>query len=271
MDTGNHWQLIFNDPNFSGPPLLLDSATTIMPSNTTTGQAGHFKLYKTYNGGATWKLDTTNMTLGGGSTDGDSALVIHSFQNGAVSTDNGMTWKPLGFGGMTVVSTSKTIDKKNFYVRGHSNFGTNYLISTNFGYDNFQVKSSGNQQPVPITNWGLEVISHNEIYSCGRAIYDSLSKGTISKTTNQGQTWEIYNTGLNHTLLCILALNDSLFIVSGDSGVLFLWNKYNSPNAIDTWQTEAHDITMYPNPSSAYLNIEFALKEHLKESLALKY
>jgi hypothetical protein len=69
----------------------------------------------------------------------------------------------------------------------------------------------------------------------------------VYKTTDLGQTWTKYYTGIDCILQDIQFLNDSIALITGTNGVLLKWNKHSAPNGIRDYE-EGSNFSMYPNP-----------------------
>ncbi|GBL34676.1 hypothetical protein EMGBS15_02710 [Filimonas sp.] len=86
----------------------------------------------------------------------------------------------------------------------------------------------------------------NEIYLVGR---NSLFQaGAVYKTTDLGDTWQIYNTGIDCDLFDIHFLNDSVALISGDHGLVLRWNKNSFATEILDITPDKIHVDIYPNP-----------------------
>jgi hypothetical protein len=179
------------------------------------------------------KFGDSTICIGGGDPGGDGAFVL--------SNNRGVSWTLGGnYGG-------NCSPRDFFFLNKDTIFG---IAAPNVCHDIFSCSFNGGKNwsylKAPISNPNNIIFrKKNEGYIVGA---NSNNLGIILKTTDLGQTWSTFNTGINSILLCMGFLNDSIALVSGDNGVLFKWNIKQTVFTDINKNTLEKEFFIYPNP-----------------------
>ena len=275
LDNGVNWTKVISltDNNIRG----------IASNNSYIYSFSQSYLYISSDTGNTWQ--TINVDLDSASYNSifvvDSNVYIGTYLRGIYhSSDNGQTWSTLNNGMKGAYIYSFYTDSSGFYV-GTANTGV--LYSSDNG-DNWQYRSNGfkNIEPLNIeadypdifatgysstyhsandgNTWEFllndsDIVSDyfKEIIKRDNKIYTSSDYG-FSISEDNGNTWEIRNTGLPSTSVCRLALSGDDIIAYVDSfGVYIteneglLWSAINNglPTTNISTFIEANDSVIY--------------------------
>lgn len=269
----------------------IDTSTCYMLTQTFT----YSKIYKSINGGLTWtqKYNTNQDIVGLVSFDSSNIVGITNSYNIIKTNNGGMTWTVV-LGPAQGVGTAKAYGDSTLFIG--NTFGTIYIsknqgatwvanpvlpyhvsdispfnkdtifaiaLNPNFGNAfsrSFNGGTSWQNFPLPPAAFYIHISfkNKNEGYVLGE---DDNGKGIISKTTDMGQTWSTFNTGLNTGfnggLIDMAFLNDSIALVSGYNGVLFKWNTKQTTfvGVKENADDDVH-ISVFPNPVKNKLVIE---------------
>jgi hypothetical protein len=117
--------------------------------------------------------------------------------------------------------------------------------------------------PFDIDPKDVKFISESEGYVIGQ----KNGLGTIFKTLDTGNTWQIIPTPFTEKLGNILFINDTVALISGDSGLLFRWNKNNFATNIVNNTMVNIKASIYPNPTSSSHILE--IKTNTKDLLII--
>ena len=122
-----------------------------------------------------------------------------------------------------------------------TNPGNYFVYTTNFGSSWHSIETT------PFSGRGMYFFNRHEGYVVGRDY--QVGQGAVFKTTDMGQTWAKYYTGIDCILQDIEFMNDSIAIITGTNGVLLRWNKHGAPTEVETFNSRL-DVSITPNPSN---------------------
>lgn len=245
-DGGNNWiQKSSTSGAFSHEIAFFDSTDALMTD-------GPF-LWRTTDGGSTWISATPDFGVGYETIKvyGDSMVCMGSIGVSSVgafkiSKDRGQTW-PYGGGSLGLYPTD------SYFL----NQDTVLCISSGGG---FNKTLNGGQSWHPSTTdfiysaYGICFKNYKEGYVTGA---DNQNNGIVVKTTDLGQTWSTFNTGIKTTLLNMAILNDSIAILTGSDGVLLRWNYTNTIfTALGENYLDNAGLKIFPNPVTDKLHVE---------------
>lgn len=212
-------------------------------------------LLRTLNGGATWTTSALPISPNGGVTFlkgfDDSTVMFANYGDFYLSKDRGRTW-PYGWGfGMSPVADFCIVNADT--IVGVS--GPSQTTGDRFFTRSFNGGASWLNSPAPLyNNSALTYRKPNELYVVGSDIQDN--GGMIAKSTDLGQTWSKFNTGVQCRLTNLVFLNDSVALLTGTNGVLLRWKFRNAVfTGISEKETEVESWRVYPNPAGDVLNL----------------
>ncbi len=246
-------------PNFvAASELLVFDSTRIFASE-------NDQTYFTFDNGTNWNLgiNTPINSVSASFVLNDTVAYIGGFEQLARTMDGGLSWDEDSIGQIQPYKFSTSTNDSLFFV---SNGGLNGW----FSYLTNNDLASRTDRIIPGTlPIGIYVVSSNEIYVCGRD--QTTLKGRILKTTDLGQTWTFFDTQELRYLEDLVPVNDSIFLIGGQSGFLIKWNKYSSMQdlSLNTGNIkEKGELNIYPNPTSSIQYIEF--NNPLNEKVEIK-
>ncbi len=246
-DGGLNWiQKSNTTGSFSHDFGFFDSLVGIMTSGIT--------FHKTIDGGINWTQGVSPFQIGTNllKTFGDS-LVCMGGENvtggGLVLSKNrGNTW---GYGWGSFGSIQMT---DCFFLNKDTIFGVTkggaFTKTTNGG-----ANWDSSSEPPIFNSYGVYFKRANEGYVVGM---NDQNKGIIVKTTDLGQTWSTFNTGITTALLSIAFLNDSMALLTGTGGTLLKWNYKKSvfTGIVNNYLSDVL-LKVFPNPIRDKLRFEF--------------
>lgn len=221
------------------------------------GICSNQKLLKTLDGGITWSVisgpatfpQTLNLV-------GDSTIIVgdvNPYPRIIVSQDKGNSWATYTMTTPYSISDVSLLNKDTLFVVP---VYYNLTIACSFN-------GGSTIQYLPMIPGSSYLKGYfknkNEGYILGQ---DDDLFGVIYKTTDLGQTWTTFNTGLINTkLFDIEFLNDSIALVSGSYGTLFKFNtKQTQFVGLKDNVKNNNGISIYPNPIKDKIIIEFENK-----------
>lgn len=263
VDGGYNWLLKF-DTTGAGIPYLLDmkffdSLNGIAPTT-------FYRQVRTSDGGNTWiwsngPLHATTMT----EIFEDSTIVVAgsaSFPIIYMSKDRGNSW-PISEGlNWAMPFDIAFLNKDTIF--GITDISTQYycsyfLRSFNGGKNWEKISRSSASKPgypPEIAFRTLCIKKTNEIYVTAT---DQTNMALILKSTDLGQNWSTFNTGIKAYLNDMKFINDSVALVAGHNGVLFKWNTKTAVFVgIDKIRDEGLKLNIFPNPTNEKLYVEFS-------------
>ncbi len=259
IDAGQSWINILSlTKNYSDYKIhFFDSLEGVMVEQYTSS------IYRTINGGNTWTIENNfpnilnyNFLIHG---DRDSTLYISADECGIASTDRGKKFK-FAPNGVSETNDISVLNRDTIFVSSNSSFyytfeGINYVAGSAGPFIGWRPKSCGF---IP-TSFCYK--APNELYFSGQ---DANNKLKIAHSPNLSDNWTIYNSPFTAKVNNMKFINDSIAMLCGDSGKIFLWNK-NQPllvivNDIGTSSTIS-DVSLSPNPSSNQQTLSIATKE----------
>jgi hypothetical protein len=237
-------------------------------SNNVIGVIDGYNLVKTNDGGNTWTIvSQPSQGIMTCEIYGDSTTLIgDSFGTISMSKNRGASWLGVtNFG--NAVSDISFLNKDTIFATSlNPSFGPQFKRSFNGGisWTDFNLPLAQSIHHVYFKN-------KNEGYVLGG---DDNNKGVIFKTNDLGQSWSIFNTGLNTGvnggLIDMAFLNDSIALVSGYNGILFKWNtKQTQFVGLKDNSAIINGIKVYPNPIKDKLTIEIENKDMQKLKLSI--
>lgn len=182
---------------------------------------------------------------------GDSIAYIGGYQQIGLTTDQGINWSTDNYiQGNPLNFANKGIDSVYFVANSAVNGTLSFVFNA--------VLSNRVDRVVPGTlPIGIYVVSQNEIYVTGKD-YTS-NKGRILKTTDLGLTWTHFDIQENNYLADLVPLNDSIFLIGGQGGLLIKWNKNSIMQPITLGINEGSNdfgVRVFPNPSGTIQQME---------------
>lgn len=261
VDGGYNWiQKYFGSGNYSRMFAFFNSLDGLMTSGGS--------LEKTMDGGVTWTTVPTPAGLYGIDNlklFGDSTIILGGSGLNAIggfylSKNRGSTWSAWnGLGGQGGSPTDFCILSNDtiWGISSPNTSGVSFLTKTVNGGNIWQNQTSPLYAP-----YGIYFKNKNEGYVIGS---NSSSRGFILRTTDFGQTWQSFNTGITTSLLEMAFLNDSIALLTGTNGVLLKWNyKTSIFTGVEESDPNQLSATVWPNPVSDFLNIELHDQNHTK-------
>lgn len=238
-----------------------------------------FKTLKTSNGFNTFSVNSwPGKDPVFGVTDGDSSVIILSGpidgEGISISHDRGTSWVPgfliTGIGGPINDVKFKNTDTVYAVTRySDLTYDSTFSMSYNRG---LTWKNKIFNPNYPIVNppkhrlLKLCIKSTQEIYVLAQDYQTNAA--IIFKTIDQGETWQRYITPFSTPLNDMVFINDSVALVSGNSGLLFKWNKIQATyTSITETEYSPKNFTIYPNPTHNELKISFDRDEMKTESM----
>jgi len=206
------------------------------------------KAVRLKNGGAT-RLPSTNpykspLIL---ETYGDSLVAIGGLGIGTwgffVSKDRANTWTgALNFSTLSEPRDFFFLSKDTLFAISSQGYWGPFFAKSYDGGITWQKDTIAKNNP-----YGLFFKNANEGYVLGQL---PTGMGAIMKTTNLGQSWSIFDTQIQTTLLDMKFLNDSIALVSGTNGVLFKWNSKAAQfvTGINDVLMNNFTFSVFPNP-----------------------
>lgn len=182
----------------------------------------------------------------------DSIAYIGGYQQIGLTTNQGINWSTDNYmHGTPLNFANKGIDSVYFVANSAVNSTLSYIFNAVLSNRVDRVIPGGT---LPI---GIYVASQHEIYVTGKDY--ATNKGRILKTTDLGLTWTHFDIQENKYLADLVPLNDSIFLIGGQGGLLIKWNK-NAPMQPITLGIDEEknvlDVRIFPNPSGTIQHIE---------------
>ncbi len=209
-------------------------------------------LLRSKDGGVTWTNTPSPFTIALSTIQiyGDSMVCIGGsgvLANGIkISQDRGHTWSSSGILWKEPTSTFILNSDTVFGISSEGEFTKTTNGGQNWHLSNVNFIHSA---------YGIYFKSFKEGYVLGN---DLEKNGVIAKTTDLGQTWSTYNTGIKTTLMNMAVLNDSIALLSGTDGVLLRWNYRGSVfTSVGEAKPDNVLIKVFPNPVNDRLWIEY--------------
>lgn len=232
---------------------ITTSLRTIFPVNEniiyTAGTGG--VIYRSVNGGNSWSINhtTANSTL--------TSVYFLNSNTGYVTGYAGKFMKTIDGG---VTWTSKSADaSKNFYAVQFLNAGKGFIIGgwhastilrSNDGGENWDNLLSGG---TGVRLFSGSFLDEEKGYACGRY-------GTVMKTDNSGETWNVEATNVTSHLNGIQYVNEQTAYSVGDNGVIISTVSVIGINQISSNVPEKFLLEQnYPNPFNPVTKIRFAV------------
>jgi hypothetical protein len=236
-DTGNTWELrldttFFFDEQYA----MFDNLEGILVGSI-------HEIIRTHDGGYTWQWEYFHPpSITSLKVFGDSTILMGGFEWINWSNDRYQTRKGGGFSQIWPTDFY-FINKDTFFACGYDHAGGNgFLYHTFHGYDSIKIKYMNNG----FTPRNMHCENANEIYLVGRN--NLFQAGAVYRTMDLGNTWTIYNTGIDCDLFDIHFLNDSIALISGDHGLVLRWNKNSFATEIRNITPDKIHVDIYPNP-----------------------
>lgn len=207
----------------------------------------------TLDGGMNWLQGTTLpfVTVASSFCINDSTAVVGGFQKIAYTTNRGVNWTTDEYIQASPLNYASTDLDSLYFV---SNSAVNGTLSFIFNPDLSNRIDRVIPKTLPI---GIYVVSQNEIYVTGKDY--TTNKGRILKTTDLGVTWIHFDIQENNYLADLVPLNDSIFLIGGQGGLLIKWNKNSPMQTITLGLTESDvnlEVEIFPNPANNKQQIE---------------
>lgn len=203
------------------------------------------KVYRTYNGGASFTIQTVN-TTGSAMTD----IVFTSGQNGCVTASGGKIYQTTNGGntwGAPVYTPPITAGMNAlFFVNasvGYAVGSSGIIVKTINGGSTWTTQTSG-------TLRSLRSIHFCDI-SNGFAVGDS---GTVLRTVNGGATWFFENVPSTIDLEAVHVFNPNSAIIGG---LNVFYKNTNLTTDIGEIETN-YSCSVFPNPGNDYININLS-------------
>jgi photosystem II stability/assembly factor-like uncharacterized protein len=165
-----------------------------------------------------------------------------------VSTNRAKNWvQGIGFPYLAQFRDIFILDATSYFTVLSAPFNERYLSNSNDGGLTWSNKLLDLEECRSVL-----FVNQSEGYIVGRkGIY-----GTVFKTLDTGNTWQVYQSNLVGDLIRMVFLNDSIALVSGADGYLATWNKNSVPNALGGDYSVQSKINMHPNPCISFSTLE---------------
>ena len=257
-DTGNTWQLRLDTTYFFFLSVMFDVNEGIL--------IGDFhQILRTHDGGYSWQLEFFGPpSIRCAKVMGDSTILLGGFQWLNFSDNRYQTWSGV-VGGFNYAEFNnfQFLSKDTFLACGFDHFGgMGFLYYTFHGIDSIKTKYFNNSEFQPENVCATSI---NEIFLVGRNYV--LQKGVVYKTMDLGNTWQIYNTGIDCNLMDMYFINDSIALISGTNGIILKWNKNSFATEILDFETTKIHMNAIPNPTSNQQTI--SIYSSKKEALTI--
>lgn len=195
----------------------------------------------------------------------DSVAIIGGDSQLGITMDKGLSWISSNYLDAIPNNFDANTQDSIYFVANASN-QTGYL---SYFFNGILSNRIDRQIPgtLPI---GIYVVSRNEIYVTGKDY--STNKGRILKTTDLGLTWSYFEIQENKYLADLVPLNDSVFLIGGQGGLLIKWNKNSTMLPITLGLSEANresGVRIFPNPSGTkqYMELNNSSFERIEVSV----
>jgi len=216
-------------------------------------------LLRTQNGGGLWTSTTTPLfSFSLFKTYGDSLIIGGGMGSPSavgtllLSKDRGCTWPIIsGLGGQGGSPTAFCFLNADtiFGISSSDIFGQVHFTKSTNGGQTWQNSSAPLYYSLGLAEKG------NDIYVLGAETQDN--GGIIAKSSDLGQTWSKFNTGIACRLLNLIFLNDSIALLSGTGGTLLRWNyKTTVFTGLPQNNLDELEIRIFPNPSKSGFYLE---------------
>ncbi len=193
---------------------------------------------------------------------GDSTMIGYGWNGYTQRTDDkGQTWN-WGYGTSWDVGKAQFVNKDTIFSIGRAPSKETMFYHSFDGGQNHGGFQLGENIGIPPKQDGLDFVgtdmhfdSPNHGYIIGYS--SSFNEGLIFETSNYGQNWSIYHTGINEDLYSLQKMNDTIYFIGGRKGLLIKWNT-NYPLQLlgVSGEEEVTPIRLYPNPASSVVQIE---------------
>lgn len=248
---GQNWTEIFNSTTIETTNILVFDTTNVVLVSTYDD-----KTYHTTNAGLNW-IQGANHPVAPSSVSkslriNDSVAIIGGDSQLGLTMNKGMNWISSNYIDAIPNNFDANTQDSIYFVAnasgqaGYLSYFFNGILSNRV--DRFVPGT------LPI---GIYVVSQHEIYVTGKD-YTS-NKGRILKTTDLGLTWTHFDIQENKYLADLVPLNDSIFLIGGQGGLLIKWNKNAPMQPITLGIDEVKnvlDVQIFPNPSGTIQQIE---------------
>ena len=208
---------------------------------------------------------------------GDSSMIFLSEHGySARTTDRGNTWlqgycsgetqtnveymnKDTIYSLETWLTSNSPRSSFSYSTNGGANFQTIFIGCDNNDISNYNYYCSVYDFEFITPKYGhivgyINVKVEDEV----NGIYTSVEKGAIFETNDYGQTWIPYVTDYNEQLTSIVNVNDSIYYIGGENGLLLRWNKnIPLPNllSITNIEKEINDFKVYQNNRTLFIEL----------------
>jgi photosystem II stability/assembly factor-like uncharacterized protein len=225
------------------------------------------QILRTLNGGGAWTV--TNTTL-------PSITIFKSFDDsilimGGIASPNTngvfLLSKKRGCNWPFAPQIMKAAPADFCFLNSDTIFGVSYR--TIWG-STFTRSTDGGQNwqtfPEPLYNNDRITKRGSELYVAGS---DDQNIGYVARSTDFGNTWSTFSTGITTRLKALVFLSDSIALLSGTNGVLLRWNyKYSLFTSIKETEISGFSCSIFPNPVKDDLTVTIGVND-LNSSIGL--
>lgn len=248
---GQNWTEIFNSITVETTNILVFDTSNIVLISTYDD-----KTYYTTNAGINWTQGTSHpiapSSVSKSLRINDSVAIIGGDSQLALTMTKGINWISSNY--LSAIPNNFDANTQDsIYFVANASGQTGYL-----SYFFNGILSNRVDRVIPGTlPIGIYVVSQNEVYVTGKDY--TTNKGRILKTTDLGLTWTHFDIQENNYLADLVPLNDSIFLIGGQGGLLIKWNKNSIMQPITLGINEGSNdfgVRVFPNPSGTIQQME---------------
>lgn len=254
---GDSWEVVLdtNDILFTSFFMFDESYGSIITT--------FYRSILTSNSGETWTEESHGLIGSSASLKiNDSTAVMGVTEDFNFTTDKGVTWQSTSFPQSPPTSFFAEHPDSIFAVT-YGGTGCFFTYCFSPGESSWTKENITDFIPLGLYVRGLE-----EVYVIGQ--FYSSGTGGILKTTNLGETWSFYDTGIEGSLYEIEFLNDTTALIGGSEGLLMKWstNSHFEMVSIKEYSSKIN-MSLAPNPAYSKQTLTVELNNDMDGTIVL--